>query len=103
MTQTVGRIMPRDPRRGEILIHQHVDLGPEEMHAMPFRTWKEIQTWRVVSPPDLEGLLHIGGEIHDAIHLPFAPVDADGARVQINRVPGQGTHFRDPEPTASHA
>lgn len=102
MTQTVGRIVPRDPSSGEILIHQHVDLGPEEMHSMPFRTWKEIQTWRVVGPPDLERLLHIGGERHDAIHLPCAPVDAHGARVQINGIPGQPTHLRDAQPTAQH-
>ena len=49
-----------------------------------------------------EGLLHIRGEIYDAIDLPFAAVDAHGACVQVNGIPGEGTHLGDPQPTAQH-
>jgi hypothetical protein len=37
---------------------------------MPFRTGEKILAWRVVRLPDLERLLHVRGEIHDAINLP---------------------------------
>src|SRR6266581_1630740 len=102
MTQTVGRIVPRDPCSGEILIHQHIDLRAEEVYPMTFRTWKEIEARGVMCPPNLERLLHIWGEVHNAIDLPFAAVDADRPCVEINGVPRQGTHFRDPEATAEH-
>ncbi len=102
MTQTVRRIMARQTGGREVLIHQPVDVRPEEMRSMPFRTRKEIQTGRGVGAPDLKGLLHIRGQIHDAIDLPFPAVDAYRARAQINGVPGQCTHLRDTQPTAQH-
>ncbi len=102
MPQTVRGIMTRQARGCEVLIHQPIDLGPEEVCPMTFRTGKEIQAGRVMRPPDLKGLLHIRGQIHDAIDLPFTAVDAYRARAQINGVPGQCTHLRDAQPTVQH-
>src|SRR2546422_5120708 len=95
MAQTVRRIMLGQSSGGEILIHQPVDLGPEEVWPMPFRAGKEIRAGRVVCAPALQGLLHIRGQIHDPIPLPFAPVNTDGTRVEINGVPRQRTDLRD--------
>ena len=94
--------MTCEPRGREILIHQDVDLGPEEMGSMTFRTGEEIDAWGVVRPPDRESSLHIRGQIDDAINLPFALVDAHGLRVEVNSVPGEGTHLGDPQPAAQH-
>jgi hypothetical protein len=95
-------IMACETRSREILIHQHVDLGAEEMCSMPFRTGEELHTWPGVGPPDLEGLLHIWGQGDNAIDLPFAVVDAHRARPQIDGIPGQGTYLRDAQSTAQH-
>src|SRR5712691_4797987 len=102
MPQTVRGIMTRQASGREVLIHQSIDLGPEEVCPMTFRTGKEIQAGRVMRPPDLQGLLHIRGQIHDAIDLPFPAVDAYRARAQINGVTGQRTHLRDTQPTTQH-
>ena len=70
MPQTVRGIMARQASGREVLMHQPIDLGPEEVCPMTFRTRKERQAGRVMRPPDLKGLLHIWRQIHDAIDLP---------------------------------
>jgi hypothetical protein len=65
-------------------------------------TGEEIHAWEVVRLPDCERSLHIRRQIDDAIDPPFALVDAHGLRVQVNSVPGEGTHLRDTQPAAQH-
>ena len=99
----MGRIVLGDACSSEILIHEPIDVRAKEVCPLRFRTGKQIGPWGLMRPPDLERLLHIRGQIDDAIHLAFAAVDPYGARVHINRVPGEGTHFGDPQATAQHA
>jgi hypothetical protein len=42
MPEAVRRIMTGEPSGREILIHQDIDLGSEEMWSMTFRTGEEI-------------------------------------------------------------
>jgi hypothetical protein len=102
MTQTVRRIMAGQAGGPEVVIHEPGDMRPEEVGSMPFRTGKEIRAGGGVGAPDLPRVLHIGGQIHDPIDLPFAPVDAHRPRIAINGVPGQRTDLRDAQPTAQH-
>jgi len=53
-------------------------------------------------PPDLYVVGYIWGEIDDAIHLPFAPIDTYRPSGAIHGVPREGTHLRDPQPTPQH-
>ena len=86
----------------EILIHQHVDLVSGEVLLGARPTGEEIPHGRAVLPPDLYGLFHIWREIHDAIALPFATIDAYRASAEINSVPGQCAYLGDAQPTAQH-
>ena len=95
--------MACEPSGRAILIHQDIDLGPEEICSMTFRTGEELDAWGVVRPPDRARPLHIRGQLHDTIALPFALVDAHGLRVYGKSVPGEGTPLGDPQPAAQHA
>src|SRR5215471_20852194 len=94
MAQTVRRIMVRDPGHREILMHQDVHNRPEQMRAMRFGTGKNLRSWGGVRLPELQYLLHIRGDVDNAIHLALAPGNAYRPGVEINSVPGQGTHLR---------
>ena len=45
---------------------------------------------------------HIGGQIDDAIYLPFTGVHAQGPLDHIDRLPAYMAHFAYAEPTAQH-
>ena len=94
--------MAGESRRREILIHEAIDDGAKEVGTAALGTGEEIPTCGVVGPPDGERLLHIRGQIDDAIDSSFALVDAHCVRVQVNGVPGEGIDLGDPQPTAQH-
>ena len=72
------------------------------MYSAALGARKHVEARWVMTPPALKRLGHISGEIDEAIDPPFAVIDPHCPRLEVHRLPGQGTGLRDTQAAAQH-